>query len=105
VSACSKEASRAVAEHPKGSTHGTGSDSFFIQKVCVHMSPRGDDPAPTRRERQILDLVAEGRSDKEIVAELGMAHATLRTHISRLFARFTVVSRGQLAARWTRNRR
>lgn len=37
------------------------------------------------REKQIVELLALGRQDKEIATELAMSMGTLRTHIGRLF--------------------
>jgi DNA-binding NarL/FixJ family response regulator len=38
----------------------------------------------TRRERQVLTLVAEGRSTREIAAELSLSQKTVEVHRSRL---------------------
>jgi DNA-binding NarL/FixJ family response regulator len=50
-------------------------------------------------DRQILALVVEGKSDKEIAAMVFMAHQTVRNHVSRLLASFGVRNRTELAVK------
>jgi DNA-binding NarL/FixJ family response regulator len=47
-------------------------------------APRTGLRALTAREREILRLVAEGRSNKEIAAKLVISERTARTHVSNL---------------------
>jgi DNA-binding NarL/FixJ family response regulator len=42
------------------------------------------------RERQVLDGVAEGRSNKEIARQLGIGVRTVETHRTRLLERLEV---------------
>lgn len=41
----------------------------------------------SERERQVLQLVADGLTNAEAAAELGIAPATLKTHLDRVFER------------------
>jgi DNA-binding NarL/FixJ family response regulator len=56
----------------------------------------------TPREHDVVRLVAEGRSNDEIGAALGIGVKTVETHLSRIFERFGVASRAELAARAVR---
>jgi NarL family two-component system response regulator LiaR len=51
----------------------------------------------TRREREVLELVAVGRSNKRIALELGIAEKTVKTHVGHLLAKLGVADRTQAA--------
>ncbi len=55
-------------------------------------------PSITIREREILALVAQGRANKEIAAELGIAEDTVKRHISNTFQKLEVSDRAQATA-------
>ena len=44
-------------------------------------------PTLSAREREILDLVARGRSNTEITDQLGLSPKTVRNHVSNIFAK------------------
>ena len=47
-------------------------------------------PALTAHERRVLQLIAEGRSTREIAADLGRAIDTIRTHRKNLMAKLGI---------------
>ncbi|HUA49349.1 MAG TPA: response regulator transcription factor [Solirubrobacteraceae bacterium] len=51
----------------------------------------------TNRERQILALIAGGRSNKRIALELGIAEKTVKTHVGHVLAKLGVTDRTQAA--------
>jgi PAS domain S-box-containing protein len=53
----------------------------------------------TRREREVVDLIALGRSGPEIAAELHIAHDTVRTHVRNAMDKVGARSRAQLVAK------
>jgi ATP/maltotriose-dependent transcriptional regulator MalT len=52
----------------------------------------------TSRERQVLALVAEGATNREIGAQLYMAEKTASVHVSRILSKLNVRSRTEAAA-------
>jgi DNA-binding NarL/FixJ family response regulator len=49
----------------------------------------------TTREAEVLTLIARGRSNQEIAAELFISAATVKTHINNLFAKTGIRDRAQ----------
>lgn len=52
------------------------------------------------REDQILGLIAQGRTDKEVAAALGISRKTVATHLTRLYSRGGFHSRTEAVVRW-----
>jgi DNA-binding NarL/FixJ family response regulator len=57
---------------------------------------RGDDPllALTAREQEVLALVAEGKSNTAISAQLVVAERTVETHMRSIFQKLRLVDSG-----------
>jgi NarL family two-component system response regulator LiaR len=51
----------------------------------------------TRREREVLELIVRGRSNKRIALELGIAEKTVKTHVGHMLAKLGVADRTQAA--------
>lgn len=60
-----------------------------------------DDPFPelTDRERDILDLLAEGRRNADIASELYLSPKTVSNHLTSIFAKLQVAGRGEAIVR------
>jgi DNA-binding NarL/FixJ family response regulator len=68
-----------------------GGLAFGVQPSgAAHLSPR---------ELEVTRLVVDGRSNDEIGAALGIGAKTVETYLSRLFVRFDLASRTELATR------
>ena len=53
----------------------------------------------TPRQRELLELVAQGRDNAQIAATLGLSEKTVRNHISAIFSKLEVESRAQAIVR------
>ncbi|GHF07448.1 hypothetical protein GCM10017786_46340 [Amycolatopsis deserti] len=49
----------------------------------------------TPRELEVLTLIARGRSNAELAAELTLSEATVKTHVARIFAKLALRDRAQ----------
>lgn len=52
----------------------------------------------TPTERQVVDLVATGLSNKDVAARLFMSPATVKSHLTHVFSKLDLSTRGQLTA-------
>ena len=67
--------------------------------MAFGVRPGRDQPRVSPRELDVVRLVVEGRSNDEVGAALGIGVKTVETHLRRLFERFEIGSRTELAAR------
>ncbi|MCU7728479.1 response regulator transcription factor [Actinoplanes sp. KI2] len=77
----SQEAQRSLARAAKRPPPGTG--------------PVAAAEVLTPREQEVLRLIAAGRSNREIMKQLRIGEATIKTHINRIFAKTGVRDRAQ----------
>lgn len=66
------------------------------QKVDSAMQPPAWPDALTERERQIIRLVGQGLSNKEIAYELSISDSTVRHHMTNIFDKVGVANRQRL---------
>jgi PAS domain S-box-containing protein len=64
-----------------------------------HQMRRGDTYGLTFRERTVLNLMAEGKSDREIGAELGISHLTVHRHVTNILNKMGVSCRTEACVR------
>ena len=55
--------------------------------------------ALTARQRELLELIAQGRDNAQIAATLGLSEKTVRNHITGIFAKLEVETRAQAIVR------
>jgi two-component system, NarL family, response regulator DevR len=71
-------------------------------------APKAGEPALTDREHEILQLIAEGATNRQIGEKLFLAEKTVRNYVSGLLAKLGVQRRSEAAAyaaRWAPRRR
>lgn len=67
----------------------------------VHSYPAPDSrPALTARQREVLDFLLAGLSNKAIARKLGLSHFTVRNHVSQLMRLLGVATRKEAVARF-----
>ncbi|MDQ3641750.1 MAG: response regulator transcription factor, partial [Actinomycetota bacterium] len=71
---------------------GAAPDLARLDARSAKRAPKGAGPLTTR-EVQVLALVAKGRSNKEIAAELIISDRTVARHMSNIFTKLNVSSR------------
>jgi two-component system, NarL family, response regulator LiaR len=70
----------------------------LVQALSNRSQPtRGALEQLTIREREVLSLIARGRSNKRIAFELGISEKTVKTHVGHLLAKLGVSDRTQAA--------
>jgi DNA-binding NarL/FixJ family response regulator len=52
------------------------------------------------RESEIMALLAEGLTDKEIVCRLSSRYTTVRTHLNRIYGKMAVRSRTEAVVKY-----
>ena len=65
--------------------------------------PRSPQRVLTRRQRDVLALISEGKSNKLIADGLGMSESTVKAHVKQIIRRLNVVNRTQAALLATRS--
>jgi NarL family two-component system response regulator LiaR len=76
-------------------------------RLIRELSRSGEDPAAdvlTHRELDVLRLIANGRSNKEIALDLVLSEKTVKTHVSNILAKLHLADRTQAALYAVRQR-
>jgi two-component system, NarL family, response regulator LiaR len=70
----------------------------------VAAKPRSAADNLTPRERQVVELIARGLSNKRIALELGIAEKTVKAHVSSILGKLGLTDRTQVALHAVRER-
>ena len=77
-------------------------ESLFSQiaREAVEREPSRavDDVRMTRREREVIDLIGEGLSNKELAQRLNIATHTVKSHVRNVMEKLALHTRLQIAA-------
>jgi DNA-binding CsgD family transcriptional regulator len=77
---------------------GAAPDLARVDRLRDHDEPPGDAAGLTRRELEVLALVAAGKSNREIAEELVISPHTVRRHLQNTFTKLGVSSRAAATA-------
>jgi NarL family two-component system response regulator LiaR len=89
---------RALCQAVKAAAAGQVQLSPQVAERLIREVPAPESPEKlTRREAEVLRLLARGRSNKEISADLSIAEKTVKTHVSHILGKLGVSSRTQAA--------
>jgi DNA-binding NarL/FixJ family response regulator len=75
-------------------------DPSVVGSVMAEVARGGPPPGVeelTARERQVLSLLAQGRSNRELATELYVSEKTVKTHVSSILAKLRLPDRTQAA--------
>jgi DNA-binding response OmpR family regulator len=72
----------------------------LLARVKVHLNeldpPNGDTPSPlTGREREVVRLLASGKTYKQVATALTLSQSTVRNHLHNVYQKLSVVDRAQ----------
>lgn len=78
-------------------------DPAVTRALLQELATRADGPAPTpadvslltRREREVLAAMANGRTNAQIASEFFLSEATVKTHVHRIFLKLGITDRAQ----------
>ena len=79
-------------------------DLVGTEQVAQGAAPDVDQAGLTNLESRILDLIAQGKSNKLIARELNIAEGTVKVHVKHLLRKLNLRSRVE-AAVWAVDRR
>jgi NarL family two-component system response regulator LiaR len=69
----------------------------LLRELSSPTEPRPDSECLTEREVEVLQLVAQGQSNRQVADLLTISEATVRTHVSNILSKLNLCSRTQAA--------
>lgn len=88
---------RAIEDVFRGDVHLHSAVSRTILDRIIEPQAEVSATVLTRREREVLALLAEGQSNKEIALALGIVVKTVKVHVSNILKKLGVADRTQAA--------
>ena len=82
-----------ILEHEPGWMRWLAEVRNFLPEAPAAHDPVFD--ALTGRQRQLLELLAQGRDNAQIAATLGLSEKTVRNHLTSVFSKLDVDNRGR----------
>ncbi len=75
-------------------------EAFVVRSIDVGVTGTLIPGRLSPREEEIVRLIARGLSNLEAAGRLGITEATVKAHLTHIFQKLSLRSRGQLAARY-----
>ncbi len=72
-------------------------NSYFPAGIAKKLEARKNKDSLTPRELQVLELIVNGHSNKDIMAALDLSASTVRVHVSNILEKMGVLDRTQAA--------
>jgi DNA-binding NarL/FixJ family response regulator len=95
---------RALKEVRSGGAPMTGEIArLIVQSFQTPSNSSNDMQGLTRRELEILELLAEGISNKEIATRLGISFETVRTHLGHIYEKLHVQGRTEAVTKYLKS--
>jgi len=92
---------RAIAEVRSGGAPMTGEIARLVVQSFQSAPAAGiEDQGLSHRETEILELLSEGITNKEIAVRLGISAETVRTHLGRIYEKLHVQGRTQAVSKY-----
>ena len=88
-----EELQKSIVDVAGGAVH---IEQRYLQSIIESATERSPRPRLTAREREVVRLLLEGKSNKEIGAELGVSESAVKASLQQLFAKTGVRTRSQL---------
>ena len=95
---------RAPQAAPQGASDGAAASAQAVQAdtiaqvpALVAAKPASDVPALSPRQSRVLEMLVNGKSNKEIARELNLGAGTVKVHMAALFAKLGVANRAAAA--------
>lgn len=88
-----RELAQAVQAVARGEAYLSGSISRRLASRWLGSAGLGGSQQLSRRELEVLRLIARGRASKEVAAELGISLRTVEGHLNNIFGKLGVASR------------
>jgi DNA-binding NarL/FixJ family response regulator len=82
-----------------GAVFGADVAGRLLSMVSTGVPDTGPFPILTGREREVLALLADGRSNGVIARRLGLSPRTIATHVSNILAKLGATDRADAAIR------